>query len=232
MRSAACGNGYDGANRPLIKSYSDATPAVTYSHSGERLMSASNSVGSIGYGYDELNRVMQRTITFAGATNPTVIGYGYVPAGVQAITYPSGRVVQYDYDDAGRAKAVTSVSGAYVSQASYVSHGGLAQMTYGNSLVEKRGYNAVMQPVSITVGTTASVVDRLSLQLSYCSTSGTRCLVRRCGSRGRSEMRRLEARTQGKVRWSKSDHGSKHRSGCLRAGMKRRRVTDVKQFKS
>ena len=90
-------------------------------------------------------------------------------------SYPSGRVVQYDYDDAGRAKAVTGASGTYVSQASYVSHGGLAQVTYGNNLVEKRGYNAVMQPVSITVGTTASVVDRLSLQLSYCSTPVPDC---------------------------------------------------------
>ncbi len=92
-------------------------------------------------------------------------------------TYPSGLVVAYDYDAAGRFKAVgKNTPGAtdYAGEMSYAAHGGIKALKLGNGLYETRAYNARLQPTAIRLGTAASGTqraDKLSLAFDYGTTS-------------------------------------------------------------
>ncbi len=75
--------------------------------------------------------------------------------GLTRLTYPSGRVVSYGYNDEGRIEA--AVPGMdllspdkYASQIKYHPHGAMSQVALGNGVVEGYGYNDRLQPTSIT----------------------------------------------------------------------------------
>jgi YD repeat-containing protein len=67
-------------------------------------------------------------------------------------TYPSGRVLLTNYDDADRLLSVANwyTSTAYVSSASYAANGAITGLTMNNGLTEARTYNRRFQPISIT----------------------------------------------------------------------------------
>ncbi len=80
----------------------------------------------------------------------------------------------YDYDAAGRLKAVgKNTPGAtdYAGEMSYAAHGGIKALKLGNGLYETRGYNARLQPTAIRLGTTAGGTEKLSLGLNYGTTA-------------------------------------------------------------
>jgi RHS repeat-associated protein len=98
---------YDLLNRPTTKSYSDGTPSVTYAYdtatNGKgRLASVSSSVSTYSYSsYDALGRALNGSETLGSQTYS--LTYSYDLAGhMTGITYPSGHVVNYNYDSAGR----------------------------------------------------------------------------------------------------------------------------------
>ena len=64
-------------------------------------------------------------------------------------TYPSGRIVSFDYDDAARVKNVSSGATTYASQFSYGPNGLLETMTLGNGALQSFGYNSRLQLNSI-----------------------------------------------------------------------------------
>ena len=103
-------NGYNHRNQPLVKQYSDGTPAVSYAYGGctagaGRLCTVSNSVSATAYAYDVLGRITGSTQTTAGTAYPFTYAYKLNNA-LSQITYPSGRVVSYDFDAGGRVQHV------------------------------------------------------------------------------------------------------------------------------
>lgn len=113
-RSIVATHVYDALNRVTSRSYSDGTPTVTYAYdtagitnSKGRLTSVSSSVSTYNYGgYDAMGRVSEGTQTLGSQTYS--MGYGYDLSGhVKTMTYPSGRTVNYAYDNAGRANSFT-----------------------------------------------------------------------------------------------------------------------------
>jgi YD repeat-containing protein len=87
-----------------------------------------NSVSTTDYvAYDGLGRVLRSQQTIAGlaALSPFVYTYNHVA--LQTMTYPSGRVVSYGYDRAGRVTSVNGLTGgigaAYAGDAQYEAHG-------------------------------------------------------------------------------------------------------------
>ena len=69
-------------------------------------------------------------------------GYGYDADGNRTrIAYPSGRIVQYTYDHAGRPLSASAGQTALVSAASYLPFGPLAAMTFGNGTVRSMTYD-------------------------------------------------------------------------------------------
>jgi RHS repeat-associated protein len=159
------GYAIDALNRVQRKTYSDATPAVTYTYDTAtngvgRLSSVGNSVSTTNYtAYDGLGRVTAgNQNTSGGATYP--FSYVYNALGLKSMTYPSGRIVTYHYDGAGRLdKAGLNTEGAtdYVSSVSYHPHGAPNVTTLGNAVVETALYNSRLQPRLLEAAKTTSL---------------------------------------------------------------------------
>ncbi|MBV8194411.1 MAG: RHS repeat protein, partial [Candidatus Dormibacteraeota bacterium] len=103
--------GYDSADELTGLSYSDGTPAVSYTYNldGTRAsMSASGSGGyDFAYSYDKTQRL---TSVVNGST--TVAGYGYDQSGnLTTLTYPSGLVVTNGYAVDGQLTSASWGSG-------------------------------------------------------------------------------------------------------------------------
>jgi RHS repeat-associated protein len=84
-----------------------------------KLISMTDQAGTATYSYDILGRLTTETRTIAGVSKTT--GYTYHLGGsVKTLTYPSGRVVTYTPDSAGRPlQAVDATGTNYVTAATY-----------------------------------------------------------------------------------------------------------------
>jgi RHS repeat-associated protein len=159
---------YDTLNRISNRSYSDATPAVTYAYdpaiaNGKgRLSSVSSSVSSYSYGnYDALGRVKSATQTI-GAQNYSLT-YSYDLAGhVTSMTYPSQHTVTNAFDNAGRLQTFVGTLGDgtsrnYAIGITYASGGQMTQEQFGTTptpIYNKLFYNARGQLSEIREGIT------------------------------------------------------------------------------
>ena len=179
--------GYDALNRVISRSYSDGTPTVTYvydaagiANSKGKLTSVSSSVSSYGYSsYDALGRVLGGTQTTDGQAY--TMGYDYDLAGnMTSQTYPSGRVVRSEYDDAARLAGVKNLaSGAFyaggastdtMNRLQYTPHGATSQMRLGNGLWEHTNFNLRLQPIQIGLGSAGTNSSLLQLDYTYGAT--------------------------------------------------------------
>ncbi|HEV7746081.1 MAG TPA: RHS repeat-associated core domain-containing protein [Pyrinomonadaceae bacterium] len=158
---------YDALNRATTRSYSDSTPAVTYSYDSTsitngkgRLASVSSSVSTYSYGgYNAMGKAASATETL-GSQNYSV-GYTYDLVGhVTATTYPSGRTVNYSYDSAGRATTFGGNLGdgttrSYSSEIIYSPMGGMTKEKFGTNtaLYNKLFYNSRGQLAEIREST-------------------------------------------------------------------------------
>ncbi|MCC6262136.1 MAG: hypothetical protein IT169_01050 [Bryobacterales bacterium] len=182
--------GYDALNRATSKSFSNGDSAVSFVYDANqaiagvstenrpvgRLVSVSNAAGATVYRWDGMGRPLASRQTPAGSV-PYVFEYAHKPAGLASMTYPSGRRVEWSYDEAGRTHSVTGLKAGnatnYLTGATYAPHGGLAEFQFGGVKIEQICYNNRMQPVGIRVGAnpTAGCAgaggDLLHLTLGY-----------------------------------------------------------------
>jgi RHS repeat-associated protein len=181
-RNVVTTNVYDPLNRLLTQSYSDGTPTVTYSYDTATLgvgqvAGVSSSVAGYSYTqYDALGRVTSSTQTVDGT--PYTIGYQYNRAGALITqSYPSGRIVNTEYDAAGRVAGVKNagtgnyyVGAAATDQANrlqYSSAGKLRAVKLGNNLWEHTNFNSRLQAVQLGLGTSTSDSSTLKLDFTY-----------------------------------------------------------------
>jgi RHS repeat-associated protein len=97
----------------------------------------SDGSGDYAYFYDAVGNLIREQKSIAGVTYTTE--YSYDAAGIlTGVTYPDGRVVAYELDDAGRViRVTTSSSGEPITLAedlSYLPFGPLSGLTYGNGI--------------------------------------------------------------------------------------------------
>jgi RHS repeat-associated protein len=152
---------YDNLNRASQVSYNvgttgvPATPTVTmtYDEGGSaanamgRLTTLTDGTGTEKYTYNNLGLITQLTKTVNGTQYPLVYAYN-LSGELASLTYPSGRVVQENYDAIGRLCAVGS-SGAtcttgttYVNGFSYNTASQVTGFTYGNGVVATISYSS------------------------------------------------------------------------------------------
>jgi RHS repeat-associated protein len=155
---------YDGLNRITQITYSDSTPAVHYYYDSQALpggapsyphgpstgrliavtYGSSSAVTGNYYGYDNTGRiVIQKQVTGSSSYS---LSYAYNLSGLLTNeTYPSGRSVNYSYDEGARLSQVSDGTTTFASALSYVPHGGLKSETWGNGAVHSQSYNRRLQ---------------------------------------------------------------------------------------
>lgn len=201
-RSITTTYGYDGLNRVTSRTYTNDpqnTPPVYYKYDNQtltagypsgfyrgystgRLVSVTYGTGSAGNytGYDQLGRV---NVSYQ-QTDSNNYGFGYaynLASEMTSETYPSGRVVQTEYDVAGRTAGVRNQSaswyyaGAAASDATnriqYASQGAISAMKLGNGKWEHTSFNNRLQPYLIGLGTSKSDSSLMKLDYGYGTTN-------------------------------------------------------------
>jgi RHS repeat-associated protein len=175
---------YDSLNRVKTRDYSDGTtPPVTYCYDGRTwngsfdgcdglpstgskglLTDVGSSVSRTSYAYNLAGKVSKSIQTTAGRS--FTFGYSYTGAlALSTLTYPSGRKVTTQYDDAGRPKNLLGqymdvkkdYAGSAGNMIRYASHGDMSSMTMGNGIVENWNYNSRLQPTKIQAGGLLSI---------------------------------------------------------------------------
>ncbi|PHV09795.1 RHS repeat domain-containing protein [Chitinimonas sp. BJB300] len=117
---------------------------------------ATDPSGKIVYTYGPLSRVATEKRSIWNKDYTT--GYGYDAQGrFNKLTYPSGRVVTYSYNDVGQVSKITTQQGTepekiVIQNLAYRPFGAAKSWTWGNGEVRTTEYNNVNQITSYSMG--------------------------------------------------------------------------------
>jgi YD repeat-containing protein len=157
--------------------YSDGvTPSAQYTYDENRpnyyqninrLTSMRTHAGGVTQtlmSYDYAAGQVARNIQTVGG-NSYELRYSYNLAGqLTSKTYPTGRVVAYNYDTAARPYSIADGSRTYVNNFVYAAHGGLTNETYGNGVAHQLGYNSRLQPNAVTLTKNGGTLQHFAYQ--------------------------------------------------------------------
>jgi RHS repeat-associated protein len=162
------GKGYGAQSCPL------GTPVVTYvydsgTNAKGHLTSLTDQAGTATYSYDILGRLTAETRTLIGANNASIsknLSYSYnLNGSLKTLTYPSGNVVTYTPDSAGRTlSAIDSGNGInYVTSATYGPDSALTGFVSGYStsfagIINAFSYNKRLQPLAMSASAPSQTV--------------------------------------------------------------------------
>ena len=174
---------YDGLNRLTQKNFSDTTPTANYfydqtSYNGLSIINGighrtgmTDAAGSGAWSYDTIGRVKvdQRTNTSSPSNITKTTSFIYDLSGdITQATYPTGRVVNYTFDSAGRpstaadgSNGITYALGSCASGgACYAPQGSFSTITIGQTsaftgLNLTHSYNSRFQPLEFKASSTA-----------------------------------------------------------------------------
>jgi RHS repeat-associated protein len=172
---------YDALNRPSQRTYSDGTPAVTFSYDLDsspgtfpigRLTKVSNGVSETAYHHDPLGRVSMSTHKTDGTTYSFAYGYDLQDNLVKE-RYPSGRLVTTILDDQERVTSVADATQTYAADYKYASHSAPVSLRLGNNLYESTLFNNRLQPTALGLGTAENAPDFLALDYQYWPVGGS-----------------------------------------------------------
>ena len=161
---------YDLANRLISHTFSDSTPAVTFTHDGasERKV-MSSSAGNFNYTYDgDKNLVSKQTIVPGMPTFTEILTYDTMDR-LETATYPSGRQVTYAYYDSDWVKAATNPALGQQSYATNIDRyvtGAIKQIDLGNGATTIYDFTDNRYRVNSIV-TSSSAGSVLSLGFTY-----------------------------------------------------------------
>ena len=113
--------------------------------------------GETEWAYDAAGRVIEEKRTIAGVTKSIKYAYNFDDS-VDTLTYPTGRVVSYTYDNAGRAVKAYSDGIAFAEQATYVPSGALESVRHGGAITVTNSHNNRLQPITLSAATPTNTV--------------------------------------------------------------------------
>ena len=177
---------YDGLHRLTFKDYSgdgSATPDVTYEYyttaatapNKGQLKSVISSAATMTYSnYDTLGRFRTNTQQVTGSAAVYTLRYTYwLNDEWKTLRYPSGRIVTFGTDDAGRANKVSAGGKTYadltaqLSTPAYYPDGRIAWLKFGNDLWVTNDYRPAGTPTLLKFGTSMGAFDKAQLQYDY-----------------------------------------------------------------
>jgi len=162
---------YDEANRPLnsVSSRNAGSEEVTWTYDAAtagafgigRLATMTSPDSTTTYVYNRRGLLRQENLSIWD--EPFVQTYGYDANGNRtSIGYPSGRVVTYTLDFAGRpitaSGLIDSTTTNYVTAASYQPFGSPASLSFGNGAVETRTYDQRYHPSGVQLTAAGSTL--------------------------------------------------------------------------
>ena len=140
-------------------------PAVTFHNKG-RLTELTTAADATTpqtqqlYDYDLMGRTRRQRQSVGADTYELRYAYD-LAGGLVSQRYPSGRVVSYGYDAAGRLLSVGSGGTAYASSMSYTPFGALESLSFGNGAVYSMAYSeSRLQLSSISLAQGGGVLQK------------------------------------------------------------------------
>ena len=190
---------YDGLKRVTSKNFSDGTAAVGYIYDqptniqGEsvcynigRRTSMTDGPGSESWCHDKMGRILAEQRTTNGITMTTTYTYN-LDGSLATLTYPSGRVVTYTTDSAGRPSQAqdnadninyvtgTCANGVNNGGTCYAPQGSVASLVLGKAgsfggITLANSYNTRVQPNEMKASTSAATA--MDLVYSFIGPNG------------------------------------------------------------
>jgi RHS repeat-associated protein len=156
---------YDALNRATFRNYSDDTPDISYVYddtnvpfSKGKLTKISSSVSETRYtAFDIQDRTLSTQQIIDGQTY--AFSYTYNLSGdLLTQTYPSGKIVKFDYNNDGDLAQVSNqqTQKVYANSFSYSPHGKIERMRFGNGKFETTKFNSALQITQIGLGHSAT----------------------------------------------------------------------------
>ena len=133
-------------NKLAGKSYSDTTPAVSYTYDPLTglMLTAANGTDTLTWTYDNLDRVASE----ASSKNASMVGYSYDDAGNRtALTLNGSGYLTYGYDQQSRLTGITY--GAQHFGFGYDTASRRTSMTYPNGILTSYGYDTESRLTSL-----------------------------------------------------------------------------------
>jgi RHS repeat-associated protein len=139
--------GYDALNRVTSVAYSlagttDQSLAFTYdsgTNGQGHLTGAADANHSLGWSYDALGRVINKSQTVAGVTQS--VGYSYTSGDLTTLTTPSGQTVTYGYNSNHQVTSVAVNGTTVLNGVTYEPWGPANGWTWGNVTTISRTFN-------------------------------------------------------------------------------------------
>ncbi|HET9217610.1 MAG TPA: RHS repeat-associated core domain-containing protein, partial [Terriglobia bacterium] len=188
---------YDDLHRVVEKTFSndgDSTPDAFYEYhlAGPcvgKLKSVTSETSSMSYNTcDDLGRVLSHTQFIVGGGFFDFAYTYWLNGALKTMKYPSGRMVNFDVDDAARGARVYTDEKVYAdltaSTTPYTADGRIAQFKLGNKLWETREHRTPGIPTVLKLGTTESAGDKLELQYNYAAAANNGNLISHVVRRG------------------------------------------------
>ncbi len=172
----------------VTRSYSDGTPAVSFSYNAQGLRtSVTDGLGSVTYGYDSnTDRLTQESRTLTGVTGTFTTGYSYnIKGDLTSMTYPSGRVVNFNYATGGgccnsRLSSVfDQITNTTINSVpNYNAAGEILANTLGNGVTQSYTYNNRLQQTGLTASLSGTSLMNFAYNYGTSSTNTGRVLAR------------------------------------------------------
>ncbi len=144
---------YDALNRVI--SITNPTRSFEYDqgiNATGRLTRITDPAGITEWAYNGKGSVAQKSQTTGALTQK--IRYAHNPKGeLVAITYPSGKIVRYGYDQLGRIGSITVDGAALINNVQYEPFGPVSGWTWNNGSLHRRDFNLDGQLISQDFGT-------------------------------------------------------------------------------
>jgi RHS repeat-associated protein len=141
-RSKVGTHSYDALNRLMQLSYPDQVLTFGYDAGANgkgRLTSAGDANHTLTWTYDALGRVVDRVQTVGGTSR--TVNHGYAAGRLSSMTTPSGQVLGFTYDAAGRVSRVTVNGATLAGSIAYEPYGPVRGWTWGNGTTTTRTYD-------------------------------------------------------------------------------------------
>ena len=161
---------YDALNRLTSITYPTTSLNVTFTYDQGtngigRLTGMTDASGTTTYAYDARGNVTSETKTISGQNYVT--SYAYDAAdNLTQITYPSGRTIDYDYNNIGQVIQVNTTQGSNTNiiaiDIQYHPFGPIQSMTLGNGLTTNNTFD---QDYRLTDAVTSNNVSSLAFSL-------------------------------------------------------------------